>query len=144
MICYNCGLKIHNTNSKECHFCGVKFGCWCSHCKAPNPSMAKYCFNCGNQLTSSKEASSVLNYSVLAESRKNVAILFADVSGFTALSEKLDPEIVREIINDCFNYITAPVYELGGIIDKYIGDCVRPAILMMQNVPYCVPSICPS
>jgi adenylate cyclase len=124
MICYNCGLKIHTTNAKECHFCGVKFGRLCTSCKAPNPSMAKYCFNCGNQLASSIEASSVQNYSVLAESRKNVAILFADVSGFTALSEKLDPEIVREIINDCFNYITAPVYELGGIIDKYIGDCV--------------------
>jgi class 3 adenylate cyclase/predicted ATPase len=124
MICYNCGLKVHNTNAKECHFCGVKFGSLCNSCKAPNPVMAKFCFNCGNLMTASKEASSVQNYSVLSESRKNVAILFADVSGFTALSEKLDPEIVREIINDCFNYITAPVYELGGIIDKYIGDCV--------------------
>ena len=124
MICYNCGLKIHNTNAKECHFCGVKFGSLCSNCKTPNPVMAKFCFNCGNQQSIIKEASSVQNYSVLAESRKNVAVLFADVSGYTALSEKLDPEIVREIINDCFNYITAPVYELGGIIDKYIGDCV--------------------
>jgi class 3 adenylate cyclase/predicted ATPase len=86
--------------------------------------MAKFCFHCGSQQSIIKEASSVQNYSVLSESRKNVAVLFADVSGFTALSEKLDPEIVREIINDCFNYITAPVYELGGMIDKYIGDCV--------------------
>lgn len=124
MICYNCGLKIHNTNAKECHFCGVKFGSLCSNCKTPNPVMAKFCFNCGNQQSIIKEASSVQNYSVLAESRKNVAVLFADVSGYTALSEKLDPEIVREIINDCFNYITAPVYELGGMIDKYMGDCV--------------------
>jgi class 3 adenylate cyclase/tetratricopeptide (TPR) repeat protein len=50
--------------------------------------------------------------------------MFADISGFTALSEKLDPEEVREIINECFNYITGPVYELEGTIDKYIGDCV--------------------
>jgi class 3 adenylate cyclase/tetratricopeptide (TPR) repeat protein len=96
----------------------------CGSCKAPNPVMAKFCFNCGSQQSIIKETSSVQNYSVLAESRKNVAILFADVSGFTSLSEKLDPEVVREIINDCFNFITAPVYELGGIIDKYIGDCV--------------------
>lgn len=124
MICYNCGLKIHNSNTKECHFCGVKFGSLCSSCKAPNPLMAKFCFNCGNQLASSKDSSSVQNYSILAESRKNVAVLFADVSGFTSLSEKLDPEVVREIINDCFSFITTPVYELGGTIDKYIGDCV--------------------
>lgn len=124
MICYNCGLKIHSTNAKECHFCGVKFGFQCSSCKTPNPIMAKFCFSCGSQQSIIKETSSVQNYSVLAESRKNVAILFADVTGFTALSEKLDPEILREIINDCFNYITVPVYELGGIIDKYIGDCV--------------------
>jgi class 3 adenylate cyclase/predicted ATPase len=124
MICYNCGLKIHSTNAKECHFCGVKFGSICGSCKAPNPVMAKFCFYCGSQQSIIKEASSVQNYSVLSESRKNVAVLFADVSGFTALSEKLDPEIVREIINDCFNYITTPVYELGGMIDKYIGDCV--------------------
>lgn len=124
MICFNCGLKIHNTSTKECHFCGVKFGSPCISCKAPNPAMAKYCFNCGAQMAYIKEQSSIQNYSILAESRKNVAVLFADVSGFTALSEKLDPEIVREIINDCFNYITAPVYEFGGMIDKYIGDCV--------------------
>jgi len=124
MICYNCGLKVHSSNVKICHFCGTKFGVTCTICKAPNPPMAKFCCHCGNQLISSVESSSVQNYTTLAESRKNVAILFADVSGFTALSEKLDPEIVREIINDCFTYITAPVYELGGTIDKYIGDCV--------------------
>lgn len=68
--------------------------------------------------------SSVENFETLAESRKNVAVMFADISGFTSLSEKLDPEEVREIINECFNYITSPVYELEGTIDKYIGDCV--------------------
>lgn len=124
MICYNCGLKVHSSSVKVCHFCGTKFGVTCNICKAPNPTMAKFCCHCGNLLSGSVESSSVQNYTTLAESRKNVAILFADVSGFTSLSEKLDPEIVREIINDCFTYITAPVYELGGTIDKYIGDCI--------------------
>ena len=68
--------------------------------------------------------SSVENFGTLTESRKNVGVMFADISGFTSLSEKLDPEEVREIINECFNYITSPVYELEGTIDKYIGDCV--------------------
>lgn len=124
MICYNCGLKVHSYSAKECHFCGIKFGMTCNTCKAPNPPMAKFCCQCGSPLSGLVEGGSVQNYTTLAESRKNVAVLFADVSGFTALSEKLDPEVVREIINDCFTYITAPVYELGGTIDKYIGDCV--------------------
>ncbi len=68
--------------------------------------------------------SSIENYSTLAEGRKRVAVIFADVAGFTELSEKLDPEEIREIINECFNYITSPVYELEGTIDKYIGDCI--------------------
>lgn len=75
-------------------------------------------------MTSPDGVSSVENFSMLDESRKNVAVMFADISGFTSLSEKLDPEEVREIINECFNYITSPVYELEGTIDKYIGDCV--------------------
>lgn len=124
MICYNCGLKVHSASAKECLFCGSKFGSFCRQCKAPNPAMSSFCCHCGSQLSNEKTGASVQNYSTLSESRKNVAILFADVSGFTSLSEKLDPELVREIINDCFSYITAPVYELGGTIDKYIGDCV--------------------
>lgn len=75
-------------------------------------------------MTSPDGVSSVENFGMLDESRKNVAVMFADISGFTSLSEKLDPEEVREIINECFNYITSPVYELEGTIDKYIGDCV--------------------
>ncbi len=124
MICFNCGLKLNSENDSECRFCGVKFAGRCSACGFPNPQTARFCFNCGNRISDPEQLSSVENFGKLAESRKNAAVMFADVSGFTALSEKLDPEEVREIINECFNYITSPVYELGGTIDKYIGDCV--------------------
>ncbi|MTI68410.1 MAG: tetratricopeptide repeat protein [Firmicutes bacterium] len=123
MICFNCGYKIPSLEITECKLCGMKFPIKCKSCGSNNPVMAKYCFNCGKRITK-EEVSSIKNYDTLSESRKNVAIVFADVSGFTALSERRDPEEVREIINECFNYITKPVYELGGIIDKYIGDCV--------------------
>ncbi|NTV88835.1 MAG: AAA family ATPase [Clostridiales bacterium] len=124
MICFNCGLKLNNANDSECRFCGVKFHVNCLSCGFPNPQAARFCFNCGGRLTGAEDKSSIENYSTLSEGRKKVAVIFADVSGFTALSEKLDPEEVREIINECFNYITSPVYELEGTIDKYIGDCV--------------------
>jgi len=86
--------------------------------------MGRFCFNCGSGLENIESRSTVQNFETLPENRRNVAVIFADVSGFTALSEKLDPEEVRELINDCFNYITKPVYEMEGTIDKYIGDCV--------------------
>ncbi len=124
MICFNCGINVKGQEQKECQLCGVKFGTCCPACLSPNPPMGRFCFNCGANLESPESRSSVQNFETLPENRRNVAVIFADVSGFTALSEKLDPEEVRELINDCFNYITKPVYEMEGTIDKYIGDCV--------------------
>jgi class 3 adenylate cyclase/predicted ATPase len=57
-----------------------------------------------------------------ADERKLVTIVFADVSGFTALSEKLDPERVRELINACFDWLVPVVQKYDGTIDKFIGD----------------------
>lgn len=124
MICFNCGYRLSGSDSTECSLCGMKFPLKCGTCGSPNPLMAKFCFNCGAKIAGKDIQSSVHNFDILPENRKNVAVVFADVSGFTALSEKMDPEEVREIINDCFDYITKPVYELEGTIDKYIGDCV--------------------
>src|SRR3989442_6940811 len=56
------------------------------------------------------------------EERKIVTVLFVDVSGFTALSEKLDPEEVRDLINACFEYLVPVVQKYEGTIDKFIGD----------------------
>jgi class 3 adenylate cyclase/tetratricopeptide (TPR) repeat protein len=59
---------------------------------------------------------------VETDERKLVTIVFADVSGFTALSEKLDPEKVREVINACFDWLVPVVQKYDGTIDKFIGD----------------------
>ncbi|MBM3270574.1 MAG: AAA family ATPase [Candidatus Sericytochromatia bacterium] len=56
--------------------------------------------------------------------RRVVTILFADVSGYTTLSESLDPEIVADLMNELFATITEPIFRFGGIVDKYIGDAV--------------------
>jgi len=56
------------------------------------------------------------------DERKLVTIMFADLSGFTAMSEKLDPESVRGIMNACFDALVPIIEKYGGIIDKFIGD----------------------
>ena len=58
----------------------------------------------------------------IADERKLVTIVFTDVSGFTALSEKLDPEKVRDLINACFDWLVPVVQKYDGTIDKFIGD----------------------
>jgi adenylate cyclase len=54
--------------------------------------------------------------------RKLVTILFADLSGFTALSEKLDPEAVRDLMNNCFERLVPCIEKCAGAVDKFIGD----------------------
>ncbi|MEX1254397.1 MAG: tetratricopeptide repeat protein [Dehalococcoidia bacterium] len=58
----------------------------------------------------------------MSQERRPVTILFADVQGFTALSEQRDPEQVAEIMNACLSQLAELVGEHGGHIDKYIGD----------------------
>jgi class 3 adenylate cyclase/tetratricopeptide (TPR) repeat protein len=56
--------------------------------------------------------------------RRYASILFADIAGFTAMSELLDPEDVTATMNECFGLLEGIVRAHGGHVDKYIGDCV--------------------
>jgi class 3 adenylate cyclase len=62
--------------------------------------------------------------SALEGERKQVTVLFADVAGFTTLVEQLDPEVVHDLINRCFEGITAEVHRFEGTINQYTGDGV--------------------
>jgi class 3 adenylate cyclase len=56
--------------------------------------------------------------------RRLVTVMFADISGFTAMSEKMDPEEVTEVMKDCFSMMGECIEEHGGTIDKFMGDSV--------------------
>jgi class 3 adenylate cyclase/tetratricopeptide (TPR) repeat protein len=58
------------------------------------------------------------------EGRRQVTVLFADLVGFTSLSERLDPEDVRDITTDCLRQISAEAVRFEGTVDKLIGDAV--------------------
>jgi class 3 adenylate cyclase len=58
------------------------------------------------------------------QQRKLVTIVFADVSGFTAMAEKMDHEIVSSVINSLWSRIDKAIHDHGGRIDKHIGDAV--------------------
>lgn len=54
--------------------------------------------------------------------RKLVTVMFADISGFTALSEKMDPETVHDLMNGCFAKLVPIIAKYEGTVDKFIGD----------------------
>ncbi len=54
----------------------------------------------------------------------DITILFADLVGFSALSERLSPGEIAELLNRFFEEMLQPVFKYGGTLDKFIGDCI--------------------
>jgi len=56
--------------------------------------------------------------------RKQVTVMFADMSGFTAMSESIDAELIHDHMNNVWSFLDSIIVSHGGIIDKHIGDAV--------------------
>ena len=68
------------------------------------------------------------------QQRKQATVLFADVVGFTTLSETKDAEEVTELINACRARLDGLVTTYGGRIDKHIGDAVMALWLSLIHI----------
>jgi len=66
---------------------------------------------------------------------REMTLMFCDIRGFTAISEKLDPQQLTRLVNRFFTPMTRKIQEHGGTIDKYIGDC----IMAFWNAPLATP-----
>src|SRR5919197_3714967 len=60
----------------------------------------------------------------LPEERRQVTVVFADLSGYTAVAETMDPEAVKSLVERCLRRLGEEVERFGGRVDKYIGDNV--------------------
>lgn len=60
----------------------------------------------------------------LPPQESEISILFADLVGFTALSERLSPTRIAKLLNGLFEEMLQEVFACGGTLDKYIGDCI--------------------
>ena len=56
--------------------------------------------------------------------RMHISVMFADIMGFTTMSEKMSPEDVVNILNTYLSQMTDSVFKFDGTLDKFIGDCV--------------------
>ncbi|MFQ5443259.1 MAG: adenylate/guanylate cyclase domain-containing protein, partial [Nitrospinales bacterium] len=117
MNCPKCSTEIP-PNFKFCGFCGEKLD------EAPPEGTTLP--ETGGEAPSpdSKNISETKPHRTNRDERREVAVLFADVSGFTTMSEKLDPEEVHSIMNEVFEILGQAIHEEDGYIDKYIGDNV--------------------
>src|SRR4051812_29383217 len=113
--------------------CGAKLERTCPSCGAPAPENAKFCMECGSSLSEAAHASSDVRAPLLTtnegraqlpEERRQVTVLFADISGYTAMAESMDPEAVKAVVDRCLRRMGEEVERFGGTVDKYIGDNV--------------------
>jgi predicted ATPase/class 3 adenylate cyclase len=86
----------------------------CPSCGRENPAGARFCNACGAALTPASAR----------EVRKTVTVLFADVTGSTALGEQLDPESFRSVMARYFVTARTCLERHGGTVEKFIGDAV--------------------
>ena len=76
----------------------------CSNCGTENPGGARFCNQCGSPLDQTSRGAE----------RRQVTVVFSDLAGFTAMSERLDPEDVQTVMGEIFSEATR-------IIEKYSG-----------------------
>src|SRR5579862_989653 len=95
MRCPACDLD-NREGRKFCAGCGAELGWACAKCGYANAAGEGFCGGCGQ--TNSKPAAASAALDKPSDERRHVAILFADLSGFTALSSKLDAEDLRRLV----------------------------------------------
>jgi DNA-directed RNA polymerase subunit RPC12/RpoP len=146
MKCSKC--QAENPEAKNfCKECGAKLLKVCPQCGSEILPVDKFCGDCGQELGWAKEASPVdysapqsytpkhladkilTTRSTLEGERKLVTVMFADVAGFTALSEKLDPEDVHRIMDGCCRVLVDEIHRFEGTVGEFRGD----GVMVKQN-----------
>jgi class 3 adenylate cyclase len=121
MKCPECQFE-NRKGAKFCKDCGAKMELACPNCGVSYTPGSKFCDECGHSLA---QESHIENGEPASEGeRKHVTVLFSDLSGYTTMSEKLDPEELKEIMNRIFNQIKQVIQKYEGFIEKFAGDAV--------------------
>jgi class 3 adenylate cyclase len=123
-----------------CDECGARLETVCSGCGESNRSGAKFCRKCGQALSTAAPSTPsrfetpqsytpkhlaekiLTTRAALEGERKILTVLFTDVSGFTALSERLDPEDVHDLMDRAFELMLDEVHRYEGTVNQFLGD----------------------
>jgi class 3 adenylate cyclase/tetratricopeptide (TPR) repeat protein len=134
MSCPACGAEIR-AGRRFCPKCGAALALSCASCGAPYEEGDAFCGECGATLTAGGGApppapvpiALVAPERARPTERRHVSVLFADLVGFTALSQQRDAEDVRELLTRYFDTARTVIKRYGGTVEKFIGDAVMAA-----------------
>jgi class 3 adenylate cyclase/tetratricopeptide (TPR) repeat protein len=135
MQCPKCQIE-NPTGKKFCRKCGTKLVVICPNCKVDNNPEDSFCGECGFDFTKTSTTTpppleTPSKPTITDQERKHVTVMFSDLSGYTAMTEKLDPEEVKEIMGRVFGEIAQVVVKYEGFIEKFVGD----AVMALFGVP---------
>lgn len=88
----------------------------CPYCDDPCPEGARFCPSCGARLAAATRARST--------ERRIITTLFCDLVGYTAMSERADPEDVDAVLRSYYALARQVIEQFGGIVEKFVGDAV--------------------
>jgi class 3 adenylate cyclase len=163
LLCPSCQHENRGA-AAFCEACGTRFERLCASCGNALRPTARFCDACGASATPTTEDSSpeapdpapetsrdprnytpkhlaeriLTSKSALEGERKHVTVLFADVAGYTSLSERSDPEQMHSIMDRCFQIILREVHRFEGTINQFTGDGVMAlfgAPIALEDAP---------
>ena len=118
MSCPGCGRE-NRPGARYCSGCGAGLR-RCDACGAELPPDAQFCDTCGTHVEPDAPAA-------VAQTRKVVTIVFADLAGSTQFQESIDPESVRRMMDHFYAALREAVERHSGVVVKHIGDGVMAA-----------------
>ena len=130
MKCPRCSHENRAT-AKFCEQCATPLSRTCSSCGSPLPDKAKFCPECAHPARrtaasrhASADAARRQRAAPPAGERRQAAVLFADISGYTALCASMDAEHVQALLNRFYALTDRTVAAYGGSIIDHAGDGV--------------------
>ena len=136
--------RCQHENPPESNFClgcGSRLRLTCPSCGADLPAGSRFCNKCGTAVSgeparpgrfASPEAYTpkhladiiLTSKSALEGERKQVTVLFVDVSGFTSMSDRLDPEDVHRLMTHTFELMLTEVHRYESTVNQFLGDSI--------------------
>lgn len=126
--CGGCGISDNPVGARFCVECGSPLVAVCTRCGTA-ATAGRFCAECGHPLPGREAGSAPAGPGTPVpdppvSERRVVSLLFADLVGFTPLSEARDPEAVQELLSAYFGRARAVIERYGGSVEKFIGDAV--------------------
>lgn len=125
--CTACGTS-NRDGIRFCTSCGASLVMPCASCGSPLEPQDRFCGACGTPVSQAPPSVAV---ETSGTERRVVSVLFVDLVGWTAFSERKDPEEARAVLSGYFEMCSEVVARYGGVVEKFIGD----AVMAMWGAP---------